>query len=257
MSKFLLLPYKIAQHYRILGFQGLKLLFFRGLGSGDLMRIKLSKIKSTIFLRKNTTDLTVFYQVFLAKSYAIRIIEEPKVIIDCGANIGMSTVFFKNRFPNAKVIAVEPETRNFELLKKNTEVYKDMVCLNKGIWSDSAPLKIFNDQSGEWGFMVKEMISKTEDTIDAISINDIISDFELKQIDILKVDIEGSEKEMFEKNFEQWLPLVKILIIELHDGLRAGSSKSFFKSICKYDFNLYRNNENFIIYFKKEISKPI
>ena len=244
------LPFKLVTHYRALGYQGTLLLFKRYIKRYKYFSILLPKYKHPIFLRNNTTDITVFYQMFLAKSYHLNYNVDPKIIVDCGANIGLSVAYFKNRFPNSKVIAIEPEFSNFEMLKINTKSYDEVFCINSGIWNKSTNLIIKNSDYGNWGFMVEEVDYKNEYTVEAISINEIISQFEIEQIDILKIDIEGSEKELFEKNFENWLKLTKVLIIELHDGLREGASKSFFKAISEYEFTMARKDENLIFYFK-------
>lgn len=250
MLQILILPYKILLHFQVLGVQGIWLLFKRNIRFFKFFSILLPKYKYPILLRNNTTDVCVFYQVFLAKSYEIFYGIEPKVIIDCGANIGLSAIYFKNRFPEAKIIAIEPEISNFELLKKNTEKYNNIFCIKSGVWNKSTNLVIKDRSNGNWGFVIEEANCKSSDTIPAVSINEIIDDYKINQIDILKIDIEGSEKELFESNFENWLKITKILIIELHDGLRTGASKSFFEAVSKYDFHISRKNENLIFYFK-------
>jgi len=249
MIEILNLPYKIIKHYRILGFQGSLLLFKRYIKRFKSFNIKLTNYKYSVILRNNTTDISVFYQVFLERSYQFNIKAEPRVIIDCGANIGLSTVFFKHRYPKAKVIAIEPEISNFKMLELNTKMYNNVHCLNYGIWNKSTNLIIKDNNLGNWGFMVEEVDYKNETTIPAISIDEIIEKFNIKQIDILKNDIEGSEKELFQENFKTWLSKTKLLIIELHDGLNNGSSKSFFSAISNYEFSMIRKNENLVFFF--------
>jgi len=70
--------------------------------------------------------------------------------------------------------------------------------------------------------------------------------FQLEEIDLLKIDIEGAEKELFSTNYESWLPKTKVLYIELHDRYRKGTATSFFKAICQYDFSIFLGRENLI-----------
>lgn len=252
MLQILILPYKIVSHFQVLGVQGVLFLFKRHIKFIKSFSILLPKYKYPILLRNNTTDVCVFYQVFLAKSYDIFYGLDPKVIIDCGANIGLSVLFYKNKFPDAKIIAVEPEISNFELLQKNTERYNNIFCIKRGIWNRSTDLVIKEGNKGNWDFVTEEVNSKNSNVnkISAVSINEIINTYNIEQIDILKIDIEGSERELFDMNFEKWLKITKVLIIELHDGLKPGASKSFFKAVSKYDFHMSRKNENLIFYFK-------
>ena len=70
--------------------------------------------------------------------------------------------------------------------------------------------------------------------------------FNMPHIDVLKLDIEGSEKEVFEENFEKWLPLTKVLIIELHDEMKKGCSRAVFNAMNKFDFSFDTKGENII-----------
>jgi FkbM family methyltransferase len=174
----------------------------------------------------------------------------PEVIIDCGANVGLVSLFYKRKFPKATIVAVEPEPTNFKILSQNTAAYPDIHCLNCGIWNKPAILEIHDHGLGKWGFMTEEVEEENDKTIQAISIDEIMSRFNFKKIDILKVDIEGSEKEMFEKNYEKWLPYVKVVVIELHDNMRPGCASAFFKALSNYNFEFKIHGHNIACFFK-------
>jgi hypothetical protein len=70
----------------------------------------------------------------------------------------------------------------------------------------------------------------------------------LEQIDILKIDIEGSEKELFESDYDYWLSRTKILIIELHDRLKPETSKTVFKALLNYQFSVIIKGQNLVFY---------
>jgi FkbM family methyltransferase len=219
--------------------------------NNPLYKIKPEGIKAPVFLRKNSEDVDVYDQIFYHKGYDIRFNFEPKVIFDCGANIGLASVYFKNRFPNAKIIAVEPEPANYGMLIKNTEAYTDIHPVQAGIWNADTYLKI-TEQSrgmGNWGFQVEECSIEEPGAIKAVSIDSLMKTYDIDQIDILKIDIEASEKELFEKNNENWLPKVKVLIVELHDQMKAGCTRSFFKAIVNHPFTIHNKGENYVCEF--------
>ena len=87
----------------------------------SLFYAKASFLKKPFVLRDNKSDKPIFFQVFYEKQYDLYGIDFPdaKKIIDGGANIGCASVYFSLRFPNAEILAIEPEKNNFELLKKN------------------------------------------------------------------------------------------------------------------------------------------
>ena len=88
--------------------------------------------------------------------------------------------------------------------------------------------------------------SDKHDYIKGLKITSAIEDNSILNIDILKFDIEGSERYLFDSNFDEWLPKVRILIIEFYDRLVPNSSKAFFNAICKYGFLLSQHGDNLI-----------
>lgn len=131
---------------------------------------------------------------------------------------------------------------------RNTQFSNNIICIQSGIWNKQTNLLIENNSSEKWGFKVNEVDYSNKHTISGISIPYLMKKYHFKEIDILKIDIEGSEKELFEVNFESWLPKTKVLLIELHDGHRKGASKSFFKAITNYSYSMIRKNENLVFY---------
>ncbi len=208
-------------------------------GSGQgLVKLETRRLQHPVYLRKNTCDVEVFGSIFLQEEYAMNLDFEPRVIIDCGANIGLTTIYLKNLYPNATIICIEPELENYEILLKNTEHYKDIICYNAGVWSRSTSLMIEDAGLGSWGFTVKEVDHEVPGSIKGISLRDIIKENNIETIDVLKIDIEGSEKEVFEANSDEWLSRTQVLAVELHDRMKAGASKAVFKALVQYDFSL-------------------
>jgi FkbM family methyltransferase len=153
----------------------------------------------------------------------------------------------KQRYPESKIICIEPDTENFNMLKKNVSSYNDVYCEHGGIWDKDTKLIAYDKYNrGKWGIVVEENINGN---ISAISINTLIAKYDIQYIDILKLDIETSEKQLFSNNYDIWLPKIKTIIIELHDRIEEGCSKSFFEAInrsfSKYTFSM--KGENVII----------
>ncbi|UPQ78464.1 FkbM family methyltransferase [Flavobacterium azooxidireducens] len=215
---------------------------------GIVSSLKVPGIKYPIKLRPGTSDIRTFYQVFVKKEYDIDFNLIPKVIIDGGSNVGLFAVLMKNRYPEAKIICIEPDPENFELLKTNISCYNDIFCENSGLWNKDTKLKVYDKyNSGKWGLVVEEDIEKG--SISAISMDTLFEKYSLNEVDVVKIDIETSERQLFSTNFEKWLPKNKIVLIELHDWIDEGCSEPFFKAINK-SFSSYHystNGENVII----------
>ena len=103
--------------------------------TGSVKNIKVKNIKHPLSLRPLTSDIPTFYQVFLDNEYNIKFEKKPKLIIDCGANIGLFAIKMKNKFPETQIIAIEPDPDNFQMLQNNLLKYKDVFLENNGIWN--------------------------------------------------------------------------------------------------------------------------
>jgi FkbM family methyltransferase len=167
-------------------------------------------------------------------------------MLDGGANIGLASVYFAHRFPNAKIVAVEPSEENYRMILKNTEKFPNVMVKRGGIWNNNKQLAIIDKSAYDNSFMVTEVEENTPDSLPAFSIHSIMQEQGWTTLDVLKLDIEGSEKEVFEKNVEEWLPRTKMLIVEVHDNMRKGASKALFAAISKYDFTFSMHHENLV-----------
>jgi len=222
----------------------------RSAKSGEEINFRVKYLDHPIFLRADTSDIATFYQCIYHKEYDIDFNGEPKVIVDLGANIGLTSVFFKSKYKDAKIIAVEPESSNFMMLQKNLKNYTDTNTYKAGVWNKNANLVIEDKGLGHYGFVVRETESKTENSFEAISLQQIIEENEIDTIDILKIDIEGSEKKLMDESAHLWLPKVNVLIIELHDRMESGCSQQLFKTLQKYNFTMLIKGENLVFYFQ-------
>jgi len=229
---------RIKSHYNLFGAEGIRFLYRIKTKKESVIEIKVPGYAQPVYLRNSTADLPMFYYIFQANDFDFDSGSTPEVIIDCGAHIGLTAVFFANKYPTAKIFCIEPEKSNFELLKKNTRSYPNIECLQYGIWNKTTNLKIVDTMSGNWGFRTDETDKPGEDTIPAISMDEIMRRYNLDKIDICKINVEGTEKELFEKNYSKWLSRTKLIFIELHDHLKEGCAKSFFKALADYNFAL-------------------
>lgn len=216
---------------------------------GSLIQIQPKGYQFPFLLRSKTSDIPTFYQCIYNEEYNFNFSNAPAVIVDLGANIGLTSLYFKRKYPKAKIIAVEPEDSNFEILVRNTNSYKDIHCIHSGVWNRVTDLVVVDEGMGNYGFTVKEVPENTPDSFSATSVQQIIDDFGLHKIDVLKIDIEGSEKELFESNYD-WMKKVDHIIIEFHDRMKPGCSKSFFKALLDYDFEISFKGENLLCTMK-------
>lgn len=218
--------------------------------------LSASRYKGPFYLRPQTTDYFTFDQVFLRNQYNINFPFEVQYVIDAGANIGLASVYFSQKYSNCSIVAVEPSKENFEILSKNIASYPNVKPMLKGLWNKDVHLIIVDHGAIKNSFMVQETSPNDPNSISAICINTIMREQGWNHIDLLKIDIEGSEKEVFESNYEHWLPLTKAIVIELHDQMKKGCSKAVFAATSKYNFSFSISDENLVFINEDLVEMP-
>ena len=172
---------------------------------------------------------------------------QPKLILDCGGNIGCAAVYFANKYPTAQIYSVEPEKDNFKLLKFNTAFYDNIYPINSALWDKETFIRVEDRGYGTWGFMTFETTAENEESFQTTTVSKLLAESGFDEIDLLKIDIEGAEKEVFgAPNVDEWLSKVKVLVIELHDRMKRGCSYEFFKAVSKYNWFFAFRGENLI-----------
>lgn len=221
---------------------------FLQLKTKRLENIRLPNVQYPIALRKGTSDTATFKQVFLEREYDIPFDPHTRVVVDAGANIGLFTVWMKSKFRDATFICLEPDDDNFRQLKINTSGYTSVHLAHCGLWNKPTRLHIHDKfNMGKWAMVVEE--NPEHGNIEALSIADIMEQHRLERIDVLKIDIETSEKTVFASGYETWMPRVKMLVIELHDWMEADCARPFFKAVqqCYRNYTYLIRGENTII----------
>jgi FkbM family methyltransferase len=213
-----------------------------------------------LYYRPRTSDEDVIRDIFHTSHYSLEklsrwpeivtLLEESRragrrpLIIDAGANIGASAVFFASTFPTATVVAIEPEQSNFNLLCKNTEGL-NVTCVMAGLASEAGCVEVVDPGGGPWAFRthrVERGDGLPTTTIDSIHERHLDrSSFPF----LVKIDIEGAEEDVFTRNTD-WLSETPIVIIELHDWMLPGKGTAlpFLRCVSALDRDFLYSGEN-------------
>jgi len=228
------------------------LLAVKSLIPNRMARVRLPGFRAPLTIRGGTSDWPTFEKVFLERQYRYEDDDfRPRLIIDAGANVGYSSVYFAQRYPHAKVFALEPERANFEMLVHNTRAYPAVTPLHAALWSEHIPLAIANPSSDAWAFQVTPAPAGEAGLL-ALTVTDVLAMAGTEHIDILKMDIEGAEIELFRSGYEAWLGQVRLLIMELHDGVRPGASRTVYRALTRYSFAQFPLGENLFVIMDAE-----
>lgn len=247
---------KLAAYYRMFGPRGLS--FAVGnkvLRKPTEVEIRPTGVRHPLTLRLKTSDISTYEQIFENREYDFPISGSPKIILDGGANIGLASIYFSNRFPQAKIIAIEPEAANFSLLERNVAPYKQIVPIRAALWGKNTRIKLTDPGLGAWGFQTTEAGAPDPSffqEVHGLTIDRIMEHHVIDHIDILKLDIEGAEKEVFEDAFP-WIDKVGMIIAELHDKLKPGSNRSFYNATNGFGIE-WRQGENICVARREHVS---
>ena len=109
---------------------------------GRVVDVPVPESARQLQVRLGTSDINVFVHVFRWGEYAWEFAESPRVIVDAGAYTGLSTAFFAMRYPAAKIIAIEPDQANFELLLRNTAAFANVQAVRAALWVESGSVAL-------------------------------------------------------------------------------------------------------------------
>lgn len=270
MNRFYRLLARSPNYIRRFGvIGGLRLLYqIEGAQSSALKSTRIRQyvlpgLKNPVHLRDCQGDHAIFWQCLVMNQYdissfphAARLHQrygeivaagQTPLIIDCGGNIGLSVVWFAHAFPQAQIFVVEPDQDNVQLLKRNTAgLGQRVVILNGGIWNEPGYLKIVNQDAGPSAYRVQPcQPTEGPSTIRAYTIDEICALANSSEPLIVKIDIEGAQKNLFSANTD-WVERTDLIAIELDDWLQPwkGTSRNFFKCLSQYPFDYLLHGES-------------
>ena len=180
-------------------------------------------------LRTSSTDLTVAASCLKDQEFIVakEHLNNVSFVVDAGGYIGTAAIAFHKMFPNAKIVTVEASETNFAILKKNVAQFPQITAINKALTGEDTTLKLFDQGTGNWGFSpVAAAGSKVLQEIQGISIPTLLKEYSQTKIDVMKLDIEGGEKDVLDKS-SKWIQHVDMIIAELHDDRLPGCESSF------------------------------
>ena len=203
-----------------------------------ILTLNAKGFRQPFYCRSGGSDLQVFAQVLANREYrCLDRFDISGLIIDCGANIGLSTLYFLTRFPNAHLIALEPDPDNFRMLALNTACFSDRVTLlQAAVWNRNTGLVFSDSQFGdgnEWARTCREAEASEIPQIEAFDIPTILAMSSFERVELLKVDIERGELVLFDESAQNWIDLVDTIAIELHG---PDCENAFHRIVGKADF---------------------
>lgn len=181
----------------------------------------------------------------------------PSLIVDAGANIGASVIYFSEIYENSRIFSIEPDLTNWHLLELNTSGHDNIYNFHGAISNTDGELKLLDPGRSDWGFMTQPLDEQTDDKTNVVNVVRSISPDSILNHPstqdttplIFKIDIEGGEARLFDGD-TSWMKKFPLIIIELHDWMLPfqGISRNFLKATTKHHFDLVHRGENIFLF---------
>lgn len=231
---------------------------FKTLPKGELLRLKLNN--HLVMVRAGTVDLWVVGENLRGEFRAIKQylpVDFDGLIVDAGAFIGGASLSFSEMFPRATVLALEPWPANFEILKNNCESNPRIILEEKALVSElpeGGTVRLYDMTHRETGNSIVEQRLGGDDyqfrEVAALTLEKIVNRF--GKISVLKMDIEGAEKDIFLGNLDLFSE-ISIVFVELHDRFVPGCTDSMLKMAQYSDSEIIDFGAEKIMVIHKEL----
>ena len=224
------------------------------LGVPSVVKVKPPQTLHPVFLRIGTTDLPMYHQVFTSRQYELPLSKPPHTIIDCGGNVGYAAVYFANIYPEARIFSIEPEISNYIFLAKNVAPYPNIIPFNGAVWKRNILLDVNDEGAGACSFRTRELAEAGRGRFAGrtmgLTIDSIMTITGMDKIDLLKIDVEGAEDDLF-VDPTAWIERVGVIAMEIHDDRKPDCRARIFRHAIK-TFQFQRMNGENVCFARSE-----
>lgn len=205
----------------------------------------------TFSIRDADTAAHTFREIFIEDHYKRKLLKGGQIILDVGANIGLFSYQARVASPDARIHAFEADPSTFKILKTNLETC-DVTCHNLAVSDYEGTMDFYSSETSGWSSKYPTLGAKSAKhvTVQAIRLSTFMRQECIKQIDYLKIDIEGGEFDMLLGDVDLWNTPIKCLVAEIDRKPRGGGS---FDSMI----NLLRNKFRSVQEKKRNSDYPL
>jgi FkbM family methyltransferase len=180
-----------------------------------------------VFYRSGTADPFVINQILFRSGpkaeYYVPPALNPKVILDIGSNIGASILYFHQQFPDAKIFGFEPHPDTFRVLEKNIAHLPGVTVFNYGLGATNQRLAVRADQVNFGAFSTRGEFKDRGYPAETVEcelrrLDDVLRELGVSQVDLIKIDCEGAEADVFSTLPGEILNRCKWIVGEFHDA---------------------------------------
>jgi FkbM family methyltransferase len=170
------------------------------------------------------SDISVLEEIFLDHDYALDV-SPPLIVFDLGANFGAASIYFAQRWPDAKIVAVEPSPAMFDRLVKMATAYPKITCLNYAVGEHDGKAKFNLSPNHVSSSLYRSDPQGKTIEVEVRTLDSLMSETGIEHVDVLKFDIEGAEELLFRD--ASILDRITTIVGEIHPDLMGMTSTDF------------------------------
>ncbi|MGE0665697.1 MAG: FkbM family methyltransferase [Sphingomonadales bacterium] len=177
-----------------------------------------------LWVRAHSPDLNVVRACLLGEFDEAMALTRPdaRFIVDAGGYIGLVSILFARRFPDARIICLEPSSENYAIAHRNCAPFPNVTVLNCALGPASGSAVLQDRGTGQWGFTITQAQgAKAMEEVVVVTLPELMDAHGAARVDLLKLDIEGAEFDLFQTAHE-WIDRCEVMITELHEKIRPG-----------------------------------
>jgi FkbM family methyltransferase len=203
--------------------------------------------KAVIYLNGFHDEYEILKEMLVNEEYKIEI--QPKVIFDLGSNVGGALLYFSLKYPEAKIFGFEPDPVNFERLQKNIISLPNVKIFNMAVAGENGVRNFFvYPDKGISSSLTQRIEGQQPVSVITKNLDSLIIDLKLEKIDLLKIDVEGAEYEIFSSLKQK--TKIGAIIGELHLDLMKASLEEFKQTLPNFKFEIAEANKEERLFFK-------
>jgi len=212
----------------------------------------LPEITTPLLFRGSSSDVWNMQQVFLDRQYDVNI-AEPRTILDLGAYVGYTAVYFANRFRTASIISVEPPGSNFDTLVANTAAYPNIRCFPAAVWHKRAELTLADCSYGDWGLSFGQgNADPSADRVAGYTITNILEMHSWDGVDLIKCSSHGGRVDTLLRPRPDWLEKTATVITRPGaQGWHPGDAEKLAAALPEAEFQ--RNSHGPLVIFSRRL----
>lgn len=242
IALFMGIQRRVGKLIRLLGFRQTIYFAAHWLLGTRMISLRLAGIPTPLWCRPRDSDIAVLYSAFYLRDCDEPMSTAPKSILDLGANIGSVSVFLANKYPDAKIVALEVDPGNAVLLRNNTRGYSVEV-VEGAIWNSRQPYLIDRGDGRSYQFKVRQVAAGTPCALVSLTMADLLERLPDGRAELVKMDIEGAELALFQADCGSWIERIGMLIVETH-GPEA--RETVVAAMQRHGFCMHINDEKLV-----------